>query len=31
MAVGGKRKVKSTLYYELLGIDTDATPELIKK
>lgn len=28
---GGKRKVKSTLYYELLGIETDATPEQIKK
>lgn len=26
-----KKKVKSMLYYDLLGIDTDATPEQIKK
>lgn len=31
MAAGGKRKVKSMLYYELLAIETDATPEQIKK
>lgn len=27
----GKKKVKSMVYYDLLGIDTDATPEQIKK
>lgn len=27
----GKKKVAHTLYYELLGIETDATPEQIKK
>lgn len=27
----GKKKVKSMLYYDLLAIDTDATPEQIKK
>lgn len=26
-----KKKVKSMLYYDLLAIDTDATPEQIKK
>lgn len=28
---GGKKKVASMVYYDLMGIEADATPEQIKK
>ncbi|KAI9917063.1 hypothetical protein PsorP6_018233 [Peronosclerospora sorghi] len=31
MALGGKKKVVSMVYYDLMGIQSDATPEEIKK
>ena len=31
MAVGSSKKVASMVYYDLMGIEADATPEQIKK
>jgi curved DNA-binding protein CbpA len=31
MAPSGKKKVKSMAYYDLLGVEADATPEQLKK